>query len=106
MDYPFGRSGVGDPVFMTVFGATLGIGTHFSAKGGCKAGMLDLLVGAAALAADYNGLENTPNAIEKLSILISWAEEAYSAAIGAEVEGGKQPSGVWLPDIVKSRANK
>ncbi|TRZ93160.1 MAG: hypothetical protein D4R82_05640 [Dehalococcoidia bacterium] len=127
MDYPFGRAGVGDPVFLTVFdnvfvpwervflcgewdmlerGASLGIGTHFSAKGGCKAGLLDLMIGAAALAAEYNGLENTPHARQKLSILMSWAEEAYAAAIGAEVEGGKHSSGVWLPDIVKSSANK
>jgi len=127
LDYPFGRAGVGDPVFMTVFddvfvpwervflcgewemlekSTILGMGTHFSAKGGCKAGLLDLLIGAAALAAEVNGIQDTSHARQKLSILISWAEEAYAAAIGAEVEGAKHPSGVWLPDVVKSSANK
>ena len=127
MDYPFGRVGTGDIVFTTVFddvfvpwervflcgewdmlerAATLGIETHFSAKGGCKAGLLDLLCGAAALAAEYNGIENTPHARQKLTILMSWAEEAFAASIGAAVEGGKHPSGVWLPDALKASANK
>lgn len=127
MDYPFSRAGVGDLVFMTVFddvfvpwervflcgewdmldrGATLGIGCHFQAKGGCKAGMLDLLCGAAALAAEYNGIENTPHARQRLTILMSWAEEAYAASIGAAVEGEKHPSGVWLPNLAMSSANK
>ena len=127
LDYPFGRAGVGDPVFMTVFdnvfvpwervffcgewemlerSVELGLGTHFSAKGGCKAGILDLLIGAAALVADVNGIEGTSHAREKLSVLMSWAEEAFSAAIGAEIEGAKHPSGVWIPDLVKSSANK
>ncbi|MCK9276359.1 MAG: hypothetical protein M0P57_14875 [Syntrophales bacterium] len=59
------------------------------------------MTGVAALAAEYNGVEHTLHAREKLTILISWAEEAYAASIGAEVEGKKHPSGVWLPDIVK-----
>ena len=127
IDYPFSRAGFGDPVFLTVFqdvfvpwervflcgewdfmerAATLTIGTHFSAKGGCKAGALDLMTGVAALAAEYNGIEHTAHAREKLTILMSWAEEAYAASIGAEVEGKKHPSGVWIPDIVKASANK
>jgi len=127
MDYPFGRAGVGDAVFMTVFddvfvpwervflcgewdmlemGADLGMGTHFGAKGGCKAGLFDLLIGTAALAADVNGTQNTPHTRQKLSILMSWAEEAYAASIGAAVEGKKHPSGTFLPDLLIASSNK
>ncbi len=127
IDYPFSRAGFGDLVYLTVFddvfvpwervflcgewdmlerAARLWIESHYSAKGGCKAGVVDLMCGVAALAAECNGIENTPHAKESLIRLMSWAEEAYSAAIGAEVEGKKHPSGVWFPDPVKSSANK
>jgi len=127
MDYPFSRVGFGDLVFTAIFddvfvpwervflcgewdmlerAASLTIETHFSAKGGCKAGVLDLLCGAAALAAEYNGIENTPHAKQRLIHLMSWGEEAFAAAIGAEVEGEKHPSGVWFPDPLKASANK
>jgi aromatic ring hydroxylase len=82
------------------------IGCHFQAKGGCKAALLDLLCGAAALAAEYNGIENTPQVKEKLTTLMSWAEEAYAASIGAAVEGEKHPSGVWIPNLAMTSANK
>jgi len=91
---------------MMELGSEMGIGTHFSAKGGCKAGILDLLIGTAALAADVNGIQDTAHAKMKLSVLMSWAEEAYSASIGAAVEGKKHPSGVWLPSLLISSSNK
>ncbi len=127
MDYPFSRVGFGDLIFTAVFddvfvpwervflcgewdmldrAASLTIETHFSAKGGCKSGTLDLLAGAAGLAAEYNGIENTPHAKDRLTHLMAWSEESFAAAIGAEVEGEKHPSGVWFPDPVKASANK
>jgi 4-hydroxybutyryl-CoA dehydratase/vinylacetyl-CoA-Delta-isomerase len=79
---------------------------HRTSKCGCKAGQVDMMVGAAALAADYNGVERAAHIQDKLSDMIMTAEVAYSCGITAAVEGKKHPSGVFIPRYLQANVGK
>jgi len=67
---------------------------------GCKPGTGDVLIGTAALVADYQGIEKKEHVREKLAEMISVAELVYAAGIAAAVKSGKAPSGTQIPDTV------
>lgn len=67
---------------------------------GCKPGTGDVLIGAAALVADYQGIQKKEHVREKLAEMISVAELVYAAGIAAAVNSTKAPSGTQIPDTV------
>jgi 4-hydroxybutyryl-CoA dehydratase/vinylacetyl-CoA-Delta-isomerase len=64
----------------------------------CKAGHRDLLIGASAVAADYNGIGNARHIREKLSDFYFQSEMSFGCALASIYTGEKTASGVFMPD--------
>jgi 4-hydroxybutyryl-CoA dehydratase/vinylacetyl-CoA-Delta-isomerase len=64
----------------------------------CKSGVGDVLIGAAATAADYNGVENVSHIKEKLVEMTHLNETIYSTGIASSYQASKMKSGVYLND--------
>jgi aromatic ring hydroxylase len=79
---------------------------HRHTYAGAKAAMLDLLIGAAALAAEYNGVADARHIQDKLADLIQAAELIYAAGVAAALEATTAGPGTAVPDPVKTNAGK
>ncbi len=79
---------------------------HRHTYAGAKAAMMDLLIGAAALAAEYNGVAGARHIQDKLTDLIQYAELIYSAGVAAALESTQAGPGTAVPDPVKANAGK
>jgi len=64
----------------------------------CKAGVGDVLIGAAALIADYNGVPRASHVRDKLVEMAHLNETIYAAGIAASHEGHSTAAGNWEPD--------
>jgi 4-hydroxybutyryl-CoA dehydratase/vinylacetyl-CoA-Delta-isomerase len=74
---------------------------HRQSKCACSAGHCDMFAGAAALAADVNGLGmKTSHIRDKITEMMMSAETGYGCSLGAAVKAQQHPSGVWLPDAL------
>ncbi|MCX5834573.1 MAG: 4-hydroxybutyryl-CoA dehydratase [Deltaproteobacteria bacterium] len=80
--------------------------THRCSKCACTAGHMDMFVGAAALMAQYNGVERAPHIREMLTEMIMNGEIGYHAAIASAVEGSYHPAGVWVPNFLAANVGK
>jgi len=81
------------------------IASYRSAIGGCVAGQGDVMIGASALIARANGL-NEKVFREKLTQMIINNETTFGMGVAAGALGKKHPSGVWIPDALLSNVNK
>jgi len=72
---------------------------HRHSYSGCKAALGDLLLGAAALMAEYNGVSRASHVREKLAELACGAEIAYACGIAASYHAKQTPSGAFYPDV-------
>ena len=79
---------------------------HRHSHGGCKCGVGDVLVGAAAAAADYNGLPRVSHINNKLAEMLKTTEAIYGCSIAASVESEPTPSGIYNVDPVLSNTSK
>ena len=79
---------------------------HRHSHGGCKCGVGDVLIGAAATAADYNGLPNVSHINNKLAEMLKVTEAIYGCSIAASVESTATPSGIYTVDPVLSNTSK
>ena len=80
-------------------------GMHRQSKCACSAGHTDLLIGAAALLADVNGLSlKTGHLRDKLTDMMMAAEAAYGCSLGAAMQGTNHPSGVYIADALIANA--
>ena len=77
---------------------------HRMTLGGCLAGCGDVLTGAAALLAEYNGLAR-PLA-ERFIEMTYLSEAMYAQALGAAYSGQGTPSGAWYPDPLLANVRK
>ncbi|MGB5166765.1 MAG: 4-hydroxyphenylacetate 3-hydroxylase N-terminal domain-containing protein [Woeseiaceae bacterium] len=64
----------------------------------CKSGVGDVLIGAAAAAADHNGVENVSHIKDKLVEMTHLNETIYSTGIASSYQASKMKSGVYLND--------
>jgi len=64
----------------------------------CKCGHRDLLIGASAVIADYNGVGDAEHIREKLTDLYFQSELSAGCALASVYNGEKTASGVYLPD--------
>ena len=64
----------------------------------CKCGVGDVLIGAAALIADYNGVPRASHIRDKLVEMSHLNETIYAAGIAASHEGHATAAGNWEPD--------
>lgn len=64
----------------------------------CKSGVGDVLIGAAAAIADYNGVEKASHIRDKLVEMTHLNETIYGTGIAASYQGYATKSGAFLPD--------
>ena len=64
----------------------------------CKTGLGDVLIGAAATIADYNGVPNVSHIKDKLVEMTHLNESIYAAGIASSYQARPLKSGVWLND--------
>ena len=81
-------------------------GYHRQSYGGCKVGVGDVLIGAAALAADYNGAAKASHLKDKLIEMIHLNETLYSSGIACSAEGSPTASGTYLIDLLLANVCK
>lgn len=81
-------------------------GYHRQSYGGCKVGVGDVLIGAAALAADYNGAHKASHLKDKLIEMMHLNETLYACGIACSAEGHKTASGTYLIDLLLANVCK
>jgi 4-hydroxybutyryl-CoA dehydratase/vinylacetyl-CoA-Delta-isomerase len=81
-------------------------GYHRQSYGGCKTGVGDVLIGAAALAADYNGVAKASHIKDKLIEMVHLNETLYACGIACSAEGAPTPSGNYLVDLLLANVCK
>lgn len=81
-------------------------GYHRQSYGGCKVGVGDVLIGAAALAAEYNGVPKASHIKDKLIEMIHLNETLYSCGIACSCEGHKTQAGNYEIDMLLANVCK
>jgi 4-hydroxybutyryl-CoA dehydratase/vinylacetyl-CoA-Delta-isomerase len=81
-------------------------GYHRQSYGGCKVGVGDVLIGATALAADYNGAAKASHVKDKLIEMIHLNETLYACGIACSAEGHETASGTYLIDLLLANVCK
>ena len=81
-------------------------GYHRQSYGGCKVGVGDVLIGAAAVAADYNGAAGASHIKDKLIEMTHLNETLYACGIACSAEGHPTESGNYLIDLLLANVCK
>jgi len=81
-------------------------GYHRQSYGGCKVGVGDVLIGAAAVAAEYNGCERASHIKDKLIEMIHLNETLYCCGIACSAEGSETASGNYMIDLLLANVCK
>jgi 4-hydroxybutyryl-CoA dehydratase/vinylacetyl-CoA-Delta-isomerase len=79
---------------------------HRHSHGGCKCGVGDVLIGAAATIAEYNGVPNASHVNAKLVEMIKTAQTMYGCCLAASIEARESGSGIYLVDSVLANTSK
>ena len=79
---------------------------HRQSYGGCKVGVGDVLIGAAALAARMNGVGKASHINEKLVEMIHLNETIFSSGIACSARGAATPAGNYLVDLLLANVCK
>ena len=79
---------------------------HRQSYGGCKVGVGDVLIGAAALAADYNGAAKASHVKDKLIEMNHLNETLFSGGIACSANGWKTDSGNYMVDTLLANVCK
>ncbi|SDT84929.1 4-hydroxyphenylacetate 3-hydroxylase N-terminal domain-containing protein [Desulfobacula phenolica] len=79
---------------------------HRQSHGGCKAGKIDCMIGAALTLMDYNGTSKVGHHKQKVIDMIHRAETLYGCCLASSYEGKKQASGSYFIDTILSNASK
>ena len=81
-------------------------GYHRQSYGGCKVGVGDVLIGAAAVAADYNGASKASHVKDKLIEMTHLNETLYCCGIACSSEGHETESGNYMIDLLLANVCK
>jgi len=79
---------------------------HRQNYGGCKGGVSDIIIGATALAAQYQGSQNASHVKDKLVEMMHLAETVYSGSVACSAMGSKTKSGAYYPDPLLANCTK
>ena len=79
---------------------------HRQNYGGCKGGVSDIIIGASALAAQYQGNLNASHIKDKLVEMLHLAETVYSGSVACSAMGSKTRSGAYYPDPLLANCTK
>jgi len=81
-------------------------GYHRQSYGGCKVGVGDVLIGAAALIAEYNGTDKASHIRDKLVEMIHLNETLYSCGIACSSLGFQRDAGNYEMDMLLANVCK
>lgn len=81
-------------------------GYHRQSYGGCKVGVGDVVIGASALAADYNGASKAAHIKDKLIEMTHLNETLYCCGIACSSEGHATASGNYQIDLLLANVCK
>lgn len=73
---------------------------------GCKPAISDILMGAAALVAEYNGIDKAHHVRAKLVEFMVTAELVHACGLAASMKGQPMTCGTYLPDLVYANVGK
>jgi 4-hydroxyphenylacetate 3-monooxygenase/4-hydroxybutyryl-CoA dehydratase/vinylacetyl-CoA-Delta-isomerase len=73
---------------------------------GCKPAVTDIIMGATALVADYNGVGNAAHIRDEITELMIIAELVYASGIAASVRGNATASGIYEPAFLYSNTGR
>ena len=79
---------------------------HRQNYGGCKGGVSDIIIGASALAAQYQGTMNASHIKDKLVEMLHLAETVYAGSVACSALGSKTKSGAYYPDPLLANCTK
>ena len=81
-------------------------GYHRQSYGGCKVGVGDVLIGAAAVCADFNGAQKASHVKDKLIEMTHLNETLFCCGIACSAEGKPTESGNYLIDLLLANVCK
>jgi len=79
---------------------------HRQSYGGCKAGIGDVLIGAAASIADYNGVRRAAHIRDKLGEMIHLAETIHACGLACSYEGWRTAAGNYQANTLLANVCK
>lgn len=79
---------------------------HRQNYGGCKVGVADVLIGATANLAEYNGVARASHIVDKLTEMIHLAETCWCCSLACSYEGYRTPSGAYVPNPMLANVTK
>ncbi|MDT8903637.1 4-hydroxyphenylacetate 3-hydroxylase family protein [Anaeroselena agilis] len=79
---------------------------HRQNYGGCKVGVADVIIGATAAMADYNGTPNASHIKDKLIEMIHQAETMYNCSIACSAEGHRTEAGNYYVNTLLANTVK
>lgn len=79
---------------------------HRQSYGGCKAGVGDVLIGAAAQIAEYNGVAKAPHIREKIAEMIHLTETIHACGLACSYEGEKTQAGNYQSNTLLANVCK
>jgi 4-hydroxybutyryl-CoA dehydratase/vinylacetyl-CoA-Delta-isomerase len=79
---------------------------HRQNYGGCKGGLSDIIIGASALAAQYQGTLGASHIKDKLIEMMHLAETVYAGSVACSAMGTKTASGSFYPDTLLANCTK
>ena len=81
-------------------------GFHRQSYGGCKVGVGDVVIGAAALAAEYNGADKASHVKDKLIEMTHLNETLFACGLACSTEGHATESGSYIIDLLLANVCK
>ncbi len=81
-------------------------GFHRHSYCGCKPGITDIIMGATALVAEYNGIETSSHIRDEITSLIIIAELVFASGIAAAVKARQTSSGIYEPAFLYSNTGR
>ena len=81
-------------------------GFHRQSYGGCKVGVGDVVIGAAALAAEYNGADKASHIKDKLIEMTHLNETLFSCGIACSANGCPTKCGSYIIDLLLANVCK
>jgi 4-hydroxybutyryl-CoA dehydratase/vinylacetyl-CoA-Delta-isomerase len=79
---------------------------HRQNYGGCKGGVSDIVIGAAAVMADMSGYSKAAHVKEKINEMIHMTESLYACSIACSAEGKPTASGAYFVDPLLANVGK
>ncbi|NHM25769.1 4-hydroxybutyryl-CoA dehydratase [Desulfofundulus sp. TPOSR] len=79
---------------------------HRFSYGGCRPGVMDVLIGATRLISEINGVSRASHIRDKLTEMVHLSETIWACGLAAALEGHVLPSGVYCPNRMLANVAK